>query len=233
MARRQRSYILFVAVHVHHGVGGYKFGIAAGEDVLSVWSEDARQFRGSDLESITNRSSRRRDQAGIDDERSRASQKVVLPDVRRDRCDTAANVRLQVLGRAPGELHPRRKSIQISAVTWLRIYDEFLLRAARTGNKAEARGALCAFRNGSVDLVAKAVIENEAIRDLPSVLEIQAARVAINGGRANVLAIGEIRRRYSPVVCEWASRQQAAERVGKGIANLNVMCSALGRNVYR
>src|SRR5579884_1506997 len=140
---------------------------------------------------------------------------------------------MQTLGRTPIELNARPESVQISAVAGLRIHNELFLRSVRRRNEAEARSTLGAFRNRSVYLVAQTIIENETIGYLPRVLKIEAAGVAVDRSRTDVLAIGKVGRRYAPVVRKRTAREQAAERIRQRIANVNIVCPALGGNVYR
>src|SRR5581483_507222 len=99
---------------------------------------------------------------------------------------------MQILGRAPIKLDARPKSVQIAAVAGLRIDEEFLLRPARRRDKAKARSPFGPFGNGSIDFIPQTIIEHQTIRYLPRVLKIKTAGVAINGSRADVLAIRKI-----------------------------------------
>ena len=89
-----------------------------------------------------------------------------------------------------------------------------------------------ALGDGRVELPAQAVVEREARRHLPGVLRIGVEVVAVDGGGADVLAVGEIGRRDGDGVDERAAGEKAGERVGQRIAGVDVMRAALRGNDF-
>ena len=82
-------------------------------------------------------------------------------------------------------------------------------------------------------LPADAIIEDETVGYLPGVLNINAAGVAGDGGGANVVAARRIGWRHCDGVDERSAGEQSGERIRERFASLNVVHSALRRNVHR
>jgi hypothetical protein len=114
----------------------------------------------------------------------------------------------------PGCLNARTPCIPVRLVTGLGV-DDILLRAI---DGKEAAGAVGALSDGRVELPAETVVEGEAGRDLPGVLEIGVDVVTVDGGGADVGSVREIGRRNGHGINEWTAGQEAGERVGQRIA---------------
>ena len=88
-------------------------------------------------------------------------------------------------------------------------------------------------RNRRVQLVAQAVVEHQARRDLPRVLSKEGEGVPVDGCSADVLAPGKVGGRNHHGIDKWASAQQAGERIRERVANGNIVHSALRGNIHR
>ena len=106
-----------------------------------------------------------------------------------------------------------------------------LLDARGGVGKSEAGGSFGALGDGRVELVAQAVVEHQAGRNLPRVLGKKRKGIAVDGRRSDVLAPGEVRGRDGDGVDEGASAEQAGERVRQRISSADVMQAALRGNV--
>ncbi len=133
-------------------------------------------------------------------------------------------------GDVPVELHAGSPAIPAGAIAGLRIDDVLLGDSLGRRDVEEAGGAVGAFGDGRVDLIAQSVVEGEAGGDFPSVLHVEVDVVAADGGRADVGSIGEVRWGDGDGVAEGVSDKKAAERVGQGIAGVHGVRAVLGRN---
>ena len=118
------------------------------------------------------------------------------------------------------DLHARTEACRVGSCIRAAGCRRYCCICRREVDLKEARGAVGAFGDGRVDLPAEAVVEGEAVGDLPGVLGIDSDVVAGDGGRADVMAAGDVRRRDGDGVDEgtageesWRACQGADRRV--------------------
>ena len=99
----------------------------------------------------------------IDDERDRAGEEIVLPDIGGDGRECAAGMDLQGVFDAPGDLNARSEAVEVCLVAGLRVVEILLHLAGGWIDFKKAGGALGAFEKGRIDLPAQAVVDDKAI----------------------------------------------------------------------
>ena len=172
---------------------------AVGEDVLPLGRVGEGQLVRRDLEAIRDRRSGRGGEAGIHGKWNRAGERIVLEKIGRDGGNRAGGAEMNLRAGQPIELDARSQAIEIEAISRLGIDDELLLNARGGVGKSQAGGSLGALGDRRVELVAQAVVEHQAGRDLPRVLGIKREGIAVDGCRADVLAPREVRGRTAAV----------------------------------
>ena len=130
----------------------------------------------------------------------------------------------KVVGEAVVELNAGAPVVHGGAISRLWV-DKELLRSV--GGGIEAGCAARSVGDGGVELEAEAVVEDHARRDLPGVLDVGGKCAAAIRRGADVFSVGEVGGRDGAGVGERASGEQGGERVGKGVAYVDVVGSAL------
>ena len=89
------------------------------------------------------------------------------------------------------------------------------------------------FVDARVELVPQSVSHGETGRGLPGILEVEVIRLAFGPLFIDVIALGEAGRGHPTGVGEGRGGQEAGQRVGQGIAGLNVVLAAGGGDTDR
>src|ERR1700734_2728752 len=85
-----------------------------------------------------------------------------------------------------------------------------------------------ALTDGRVEIPTNAVVEGEAGGEPERVLQEGGVVLAIDGGRADVLAAGKVRGRNCDGICEGTAGKEARERIGQQVAGSDVVRAAFG-----
>ena len=180
---------------------------------------DGGTLGGRDLKSIMEGRARGGKQARIHRKRRRPGEKVILPDIGRDGHHASAGAHKQSGVACQETLHARLPRIPIGLVAGLRV-DDILLRAIGGDDRGRSPRALA---DGRVEIPAHAIVESQPAVGLECVLHEKADVIAIDGRRADVLAVGEVGRGYGHGVVNGAAGEKARERIGQQIAGVNVV----------
>ena len=135
-----------------------------------------------------------------------------------------------------GVVHRRARSpaAPIHVIRRLRIVEERLLRiVVPVGNvfstcvdKSWNRRAMLGFVNAAVHFVAQPVVQSEARRGFPRVLEVEVISLAPDGGFIELVALGcDVRGGDDPVRIR-SSGQQSGERIRQRVAGLDIVSAA-------
>ena len=178
----ERGNVLLIAVNIHHRVGTNRLGVSVGKDIDALRSVGSGELGGSDLKPVGNGRIGGGLQARVNDKGSGAGEEVILPDIGLDGSYSAAGMDSHLVCNLPGCLDTRSPGVPGGLVAGLGV-DDILLRAT---HREEAAGAVSALGNRCVEFPTEAVVEGEAGRDFPGVLEIRVDVVATDGGGADV-----------------------------------------------
>ena len=136
---------------------------------------------------------------------------------------------------------PRAPSAPILQIRRLRIdHEELVGLVVPVGGgfpigieKHGKRGALRFFVNSAIDFVAQPVGDGQLRHRFPGVLKVKVVSFAAHAGFVELATNGREGSRDTDVVRVRCGGEQTGERIGKRIANCDVVRSARGRNVNR
>ncbi len=185
--------------------------------VCSGWSEDPRQVGWRNGYAKRNRRSWSGGEAWIDDIGRRSGQEIVLPNVGRDGCDRASEGDFEFFG-APGR--PVSRAGQIHS-------DSFCIQAAGSPHipawtprpgwlSATIPRCARSFRDRRVHLITQSIIEHQAIRDLPGVLNIEVHSITGIRGNTDLVSLWKTRRATATRYENALAIKRALEVSGKG-----------------